>query len=261
MQEFILFKNTRIYFTDHGKGSCVVLLHGFLENSEMWTDFIPQFSKKNRIITIDLLGHGKSGCIGYVHTMELMAEAVSAVLKHLKIRRSTLIGHSMGGYVALAYADLYPDNVKGLCLVNSTASVDSIEKQKNRDRAILAVKENHKTFIRVSISNLFRPKNRKLFKNEIQSVKKEALKTPVQGIIAALEGMKIRADREALLHFGPYKKMMIISKKDPVLDFNSLLNQVSNTDVNVVILPDGHMCHIENKEDFTYNIMYFIENL
>lgn len=260
-QEFVLFKNTKIFYTDHGKGNCVVLLHGFLENAKMWEEFIPIFSRKNRVITIDLLGHGNSGCIGYVHTMELMAEAVSAVLKLKKIRKSILIGHSMGGYVALAYADLFPDAVKGICLMNSTAKPDTTLKRRNRDRAIKAVKQNHKTFIRVSISNLFRPKNRKLFKNKIQLVKKEALKTPIQGIIAALEGMKIREDREALLHFGPYKKMMIISKKDPVLNYKELLNQVINTNVIVNELPDGHMSHIENKEGFTYNVMHFIENI
>lgn len=261
MQEFVLFKNTRVYYTDQGKGNAVVLLHGFLENATMWNEFIPKFSRKNRVVTIDLLGHGQSGCIGYIHTMELMAEAVDAVLKHLKIRRATFIGHSMGGYVALAYADLYPDNVKGLCLMNSTAKPDTKQKKFNRDRAIEAVKQNHKTFIRVSITNLFRPKNRRIFNKEINQVKKEALKTPVQGIIAALEGMKIRKDREALLHFGPYKKMMIISRKDPALDYNSLKEQVANTDIFVVEFPDGHMSHIENKEDFTYNIVHFIEKL
>lgn len=86
--------------------------------------------KKNRIICIDLLGHGHTGCLGYVHSMELMAETVEAVLKHLKITRSTFIGHSMGGYVALAFAEKNPDALRGLCLMNSTASPDTLEKKK-----------------------------------------------------------------------------------------------------------------------------------
>lgn len=193
--------------------------------------------------------------------MELMAECVNAVLKHLKIRKYTLIGHSMGGYVALAYAEAYPDNIKGLCLINSTTKADSPEKKINRGRAILAVKENHKLFVKLSIANLFRPKNRTVYKKEIEAVKKEALKTPLQGIVAALEGMKIREDREVLLHFSPYKKMMILGKKDPILNYNSLINQTQNTDVRIVELPDGHMSHIENMKDFTYNIVHFIENI
>ncbi len=253
------YKGTPIFYSDEGKGTAVVLLHGFLENSTIWKQLIPQLSKKHRVICIDLLGHGNSGCLGYIHSMELMAEMVSTVLKHLKIRRSTLIGHSMGGYVALAFAEKYPDNVKGLCLANSTARADTPEKQNHRDRAIRAIKENHKTFIRMAISNLFRPKNRKQFSEAIKALKKEALKTPVQGIIAALEGMKIRADREALLHFGPYKKLMLIGKKDPVLNYEALLNQTQGTDTIVVEFPDGHMSFIENADEFSKEILHFVE--
>lgn len=261
MSRFILYKNTKINFNTFGKGKAIVLLHGFLENSSMWNALIPVLSKHHKVISIDLLGHGKTECIGYVHSMEQMAETVNAVLKHLKIRRSILVGHSMGGYVALAYCELFPDAVKGVCLMNSTALADSAERKHNRGRAIKAVKQNHKSFIRMSISNLFRPKNRTLFADEINTVKQEALKTPLQGIIAALEGMKIRSDREAILHFGPFKKMMIISKRDPVLDYNTTLKQVNNTDVTVVELPDGHMSHIENEELLSYNIVSFIENI
>ncbi|GAA3633335.1 alpha/beta fold hydrolase [Flavivirga jejuensis] len=254
------YKGINVFYTDTGKGNAVVLLHGFLENASMWDPFIPTLSKKNRIICIDLLGHGKTECLGYIHTMELMAEVVLVVLKHLKIRRSTFIGHSMGGYVALAFAEKNPDALKGLCLMNSTANADTDEKKKNRDRAIIAVKQNHKMFIRMAISNLFRPKNRTIFSEKIKHIKKEALKTPLQGIVAALEGMKIRDDREALLHFTPFKKMFIISRKDPVLDYNSLISQTKNTDVEIVEFPDGHMSHIENKSEFSYTITHFIEN-
>ncbi len=260
MSNFITYKKAKIHYSDYGKGESVILLHGFLENSTMWNDFVPKWSTKNHIITIDLLGHGQSECLGYVHSMELMADAVAKVLSHLKIKQATLIGHSMGGYVALAFAELFPDTINGLCLMNSTSTPDSIDKQKNRDRAIAVVKQNHKTFIRLSISNLFRPKNRHVFLEEIKVVKKEALKMSLQGIIAALEGMKIRKDRQDIFRSINIKKMMIISKKDPVLDYNSLLEQVENTSIQAVELPDGHMSHIENKEVFSYNIMHFIEN-
>ncbi|AUP79818.1 alpha/beta fold hydrolase [Flavivirga eckloniae] len=254
-------KGINIFYTDKGKGNAIVLLHGFLENSTMWDAFIPTLSKKNRVICIDLLGHGKTDCLGYIHTMELMAEMVEAVLKHLKIRRSTFIGHSMGGYVSLAFAEKNPDALKGLCLMNSTASADSPEKKKNRDRAIVAVKQNHKAFIRMGISNLFRPKNRTIFSEKIKLLKKEALKTPLQGIVAALEGMKIREDREVLLHFTPFKKMLIVSKRDPVLDYDALISQAKNSDVKLVEFPDGHMSFIENESDSLQSIMHFIENM
>jgi len=253
------YKGTTIYYEQIGKGNTVVLLHGFLESRTMWNDLILNISKSYNVVCVDLLGHGQTGCIGYIHTMEQMAEAVEAVLNHLKVMKATFIGHSMGGYVALAYAELFPEKVKGLCLMNSTASDDSPEKKQNRDRAIEALKQNHKTFIRLSIANLFRPKNRIIFSKEIQHLKKEALQFPIQGIIAALEGMKIRKNRVQSFRDAGYKKMMIIGHKDPALQYETLIDQVKGSDIKLVEFPDGHMSYIENKEENTYNIMHFIE--
>ncbi|MFG6686875.1 alpha/beta fold hydrolase [Mariniflexile sp. HNIBRBA6329] len=255
------YKGIHINYTDIGKGKPVVLLHGFLENLTMWDAFIPKLSKNNRIICIDLLGHGKTECLGYVHTMGLMAEAVEAVLNYLKIEQATIIGHSMGGYVALAFAEKNPKASKGLCLMNSTALPDTEEKKQNRDRAIDAVKQNYKTFIRIAVNNLFRPKNRIAFADKIKDVINEALKTPLQGIIAALEGMKIREDRQHILQSSNFNKMMIISKKDPVLDYETLIKQTKNNNIFVVEFPDGHMSHIENESEFLIQIMHFIENI
>jgi len=255
------YKGINIFYTDDGKGITIVLLHGFLENLTMWNPFIPELSKNNRIVCIDLLGHGKTDCLGYLHTMEVMADAVNAVLSHLKIGKSTIIGHSMGGYVALAFAEKYPKEIEGICLMNSTASADTLERQTNRDRAILTVKQNHKTFVRIAIVNLFRPKNKRIFSEEIKYVKKEGLNTPIQGIIAALEGMKIRKDRWQIFKNGSFRKFMIISKKDPVLDYTTLINESKNSDIDIVEFPDGHMSHIENKELFLQSILYFIDFL
>ena len=89
----------------------------------------------------------------------------------------------------------------------------------------------------------------------------ECLKTPLQGIVAALEGMKIRQDREVLLHFSPYKKMMIIGKNDPALNYNSLISQTHNTNVKIVELDGGHMSFIENESECLNAITHFIENI
>jgi pimeloyl-ACP methyl ester carboxylesterase len=253
------YKGISIYYNRVGKGDTVVLLHGFLESSTMWSNLIPQLSNTHQILCIDLLGHGQTGCLGYIHTMEQMAESVNAVLNHLKVKKAIFIGHSMGGYVALAFAELFPQKVSGLCLMNSTALDDSPEKKQNRDRAIEAIKQNHKTFIRLSIANLFRPKNRTVFANEIKKIINEALEFPVQGIIAALEGMKIRKNRLQLFKNADYKKMMIIGRKDPALHYETLIEQTTASDIEIVEFPDGHMSYIENKEENTYKILHFIE--
>jgi pimeloyl-ACP methyl ester carboxylesterase len=227
----------------------------------MWNDFIPEFSKKYRVVTIDLLGHGQTECMGYIHTMEDMADAVHAVLHELRIRKAIFAGHSMGGYVALAFAEFYPDNVKGLALVNSTSRADSDERKINRDRAIIAVKQNYSSFIRMSIANLFSEDNRDKLCEEIEQVKLEALKTPLQGIVAALEGMKIRHDREVLLHLTPYPKMLALGKKDPVLPYEDNLEQIENTAVQLVTFNDGHMSHIENRAELEKVLMDFFKKI
>ena len=257
----IIYKNTKISFTDDGKGTAVVLLHGFLENKTMWDKYVSALSKNHRVITIDLLGHGETECLGYVHTMEDQADMIFAVLISLRIRKIVLVGHSMGGYVALAFAELYPDNVKGLFLLNSTSRADSDERKINRDRAIKAVKQNHTNFVRISISNLFSEDNREVFAKEIEKVKLQALKTPLQGIVASLEGMKIRKDREVLLHFAPYLIQLVLGEKDGVLIYDDTIDQIEGTKVELTTFPDGHMSHIENEKELKIVLLEFLKKL
>ena len=256
-----IYKNTKITYSDTGKGSAIVLLHGFLENQKMWQELVPELRQKHRVITIDLLGHGESGCVGYIHSMEDNAEAVHSVLSKLRIRKAILVGHSMGGYVALAFAELYPAAVKGLVLLNSTSKADSEERKTNRSRAIKAVKKDYIAFVRLSIANLFNPDNRERLVDEIAKVRAEALKTPLQGIVASLEGMKIRKDRETLLRSAAYPSMLILGKKDPVLNYEESLKQIENTDIKIVTFPDGHMSHIENREELKNVLLDFFKSV
>ena len=253
------YKNINLHYTVQGKGSAIVLLHGFLENLTMWQEIIPHLAKKNKIICIDLLGHGKTENLGYIHTMEAQAQMVKFVLNSLKLRKYILIGHSMGGYVALAFAELFPNNIKGLCLMNSTALPDNEEKKINRDRGIKAVKQSPKTFVRLAIPNLFSEANRTKFITEIKQVTQEALKIPAQGIIAAMEGMKLRKDRTFILKSIDFPILMIISKQDPALEYSSLIEQTENTSAITQEFPDGHMSHIENKDALIDTLIKFIK--
>ena len=257
----LFYKNTKISYSDTGKGNAVVLLHGFLENQTMWRDLVPELSKKHRIITIDLLGHGETECLGYVHSMEDNADIVNAVLSKLRIRKAVFVGHSMGGYVALAFAEMFPEKVKGLILQNSTSKADSEERKTNRDRAIKAVKKDYTTFIRLSIANLFNPDNRERLTDEIENVKLEALKTPLQGVVASLEGMKIRKDRETILRSATFPMLLILGKKDGVLNYEDNLKQIENTNVKLITFPDGHMSHIENKNELKNVLVEFFTGI
>jgi pimeloyl-ACP methyl ester carboxylesterase len=261
LEHQIFYKNTPITYTDSGKGTALVLLHGFLENRKMWDPFLPELSKRYRIISIDLLGHGETAALGYVHTMEDNADAVHAVLHSLRIRKCVFAGHSMGGYVALAFAELYAEQVKGIILINSTSVADSDERKVNRDRAIRAVKQNYSNFVNLSIANLFSENNRERLAGEIADVKEQALLTPLQGIVASLEGMKIRKNREVLLHFAQFPILFILGKQDPVLNYTDALEQIEGTSAKVVTFADGHMSPIENREDLMVEIKGFMKKV
>ncbi|MFT7899834.1 alpha/beta hydrolase [Tenacibaculum ascidiaceicola] len=252
------FKETTVFYTDTGKGSSIVLLHGFLENSTMWNEVVDELSKKNRVICIDLLGHGKTGCVGYIHTMEEMAEAVKSVLRELKIRRATFVGHSMGGYVALAFAEKYPKNVKGICLMNSTSQADSEERKKLRLRAVEMAKENYETLVKMSISNLFAENMRLQLSEEIEKIREEALKIPVRGYIAATEGMRLRKNKETVLKTIE-KRLVIVGKNDPILNYTTVEEEAKRTNTSLIALPNGHMSHVEAKEELLKALTDFIK--
>ena len=255
----VKFKETTVFYTDTGKGNSVVLLHGFLENNTMWDAVVEEISKRNRVICIDLLGHGKTGCIGYIHSMEEMAEAVKAVLQELKIRRAIFVGHSMGGYVALAFAEKYSKNVKGLCLLNSTSQADSEERKKLRLRANEMAKENYETLVKMSIGNLFAEQTREQFSEVIEKVRAEALKTPVRGYIAASEGMRLRENKEAVLQTID-KRLMIAGKQDSILNYDAVVKESNRTKTTLIELPNGHMSHIEAKEELLKALANFVKS-
>ncbi|MBD81402.1 MAG: alpha/beta hydrolase [Crocinitomicaceae bacterium] len=257
---FAEYKRAKIYYSETGKGRTVILLHGFLESSNMWKTYISTLRKKYRVVSIDLPGHGNSECFGYVHTMDEMAEAVKAVLSQLKIRKASLVGHSMGGYVALAFGDLFPDNVKSICLFFSTSWADSPQKKQGRNQAIEVVKKNHKSFIRVAFPMLFRSKFRKIFGDEIKAAKEDAFRTSKQGIIAALEGMKRRRSREMLLKFAPYPIHFISGQRDPIIPVESIRAQlkIKGTVSGAILKEPGHMGHIEAPSNCLGEIFDFL---
>jgi len=255
----LLYKNVTVFYTDQGSGNAVVLLHGFLENSAMWKTIASKLVENNRVICIDLLGHGQTGCLGYVHTMETMADAVNAVLDHLSVQQFTIIGHSMGGYVALALAKQNPHRLEGLCLMNSTYEADTNDRKQLRKRAIKMAQDNYEALVHMSFMNLFSAESRTRYVEAIAQALDDAMKTPLQGYIANQQGMLLRSDQMGVLKTLRCKKLIIIGRKDSVINGEGLKVALKDVSVEVVEFSEGHMSHIENKKDLTYKLLRFIE--
>ena len=260
MLKTALYKKENITFSDQGKGRVIVLLHGFLGSHAIWKNTADNLAKSYRVISIDLPGHGSSPCFGYAHSMELMARCVKAVMDSLRLKKFVIVGHSMGGYVGLAFADLFPDNLKGLCLFHSTAYPDSEEKKKDRSRAINLVRSNKTVYTKTSIRNLFATKNLKYLKEEINFATKIAKETSQRGIIAALHGMRDRPGRDIILGLVEYPIMMVIGELDNVLPCNQLLEQselIKNKTV-LYLEHDGHFGFLESSKQTHKELRRFL---
>ncbi len=261
----IPYQDTQIRFSEEGSGYPVVLLHGYMEALDAWDEFASELSKEFRVIAIDLLGHGKTGNISTVHTMKIMAQAVEEVIKHLGIEKFVLIGHSMGGYVALEYLAEYPEKLGGLILFHSTPLADDEARKKSRDQAIEQIKAGKKVSLaKEHIQKTFSPKNYDKFVKEIGFLKIIAINhTSNEGIIAALEGMKQRQDHlETMRKYAKKIPMMLILGKDDAFIPADLPQKIDlPREIEIVYLENsGHQGYIEEKEKSLETVKHFVKN-
>ena len=241
------FKKFSIHYSITGKGKCIVLLHGFLLNIDIWSDLISHLSKKNKIIAIDLPGHGKSDCLGEICTMELMADIVNFILLENNLTTTSLIGHSMGGYVSLAFLEKYRSKVNNLVLLNSSTKEDSIERKKTRESALKVVSTNKTIFVKTTIRSLFPQKKYLVHKDLIELLTEDALKLSKQAIIASINGMKLRIDRTKILKLFNGKKYIISGIEDPIIPFSNAIKVAISSDAELIKVNSGHMSVTENK--------------
>ena len=252
-----------IAVSDSGSGNPLVLLHGFLENMDMWEELVAPLQAQHRIIRIDLPGHGASPVVAETHTMELMADMVMQALEQLGVQRFALAGHSMGGYVSLALAEAHPEAVAGLCMMHSTATADSEEKKANRLRAIAAVEDNHVAFVKEAIPNLFAPANVARFPKAIARLQEVAAQTPAQGIAAALRGMRERPDRQDVVKGFACPVLWIVGRRDPAVPYALMPNQLSlaRDSAALVLESTGHMGFVEAPVDVRFALEGFLEDV
>lgn len=239
-----------MHYRDIGTGEPVILIHGFLENGKMWDEFSKELSKDYRLIIPDLYGHGETPSIAEVHTMEKQAEGILEIMDHLKIETASLIGHSMGGYTALAIARDRGEKVKRLCLFFSSSLADNEEKKEQRLKAVETAKENRESFVKLGVKNLFDQNNLDNLREEIEFARSLALEMPLDGITAALKGMRERKDTTDVLENADYPVTIILGEFDSAVDAEKYPKELpDNQQIETHILPVGHMGHLEAPED------------
>lgn len=216
VEKFIMAGDTALHICDSEKGDrTVVLLHGYLENMLVWEEFIPLIYKDVRVIVLDIPGHGISEVKGEVHTMDYLADVVAGALDALQIEKAYIVGHSMGGYVALSVCERHPNRVAGVVLLHSTPNADSEEKRKNREREISLVKSGKKELLAKSAPEAgFAVDNRRRCQPYIEDLVEMVHLTEDEGIVALLGGMIARKDQNEMLRNMPAPQLFILGRKD-----------------------------------------------
>ena len=239
----------------------LVLLHGFMQNLDVWTPYTLALMRQMRIITIDLPGHGYSAIYGDTHTMEFMAEAVKAVLNDAGVKQCVMVGHSMGGYVTLAFADKYPEMLRGFGLLHSHALADSeVIRERRIDDCQQAV-ENRAEYVLRFIPNLFDECNRERLVQEIKDLTDLSINTQTESIVAAQRGMSLRPSRIHVLQNANVPVLFVYGKNDSRLPLEIAVSQAMLPQHAEILLLDhvGHMSHIECSEYVKSRIKNFVD--
>ncbi len=250
MEKKISWNKGQVNYLVEGEGSPVVLLHGFLENIHIWDDFITFLKQDFKVIAIDLPGFGKTSVFGENHGMTFMADTVKAVLDAENISKTILVGHSMGGYVSLAFANKYPELLKGLVLFHSHAAGDNEEGKQNRSRTMKVVEKDHKDFIASFIPLLFAEENVRRFSKEVAHLREMSFQTSKQGVMAALAGMRDREDHLELLKKAGFPIFFVVGKQDSRIPMEKILPQLSLPGQSEALILDktGHMGFVESPD-------------
>ena len=261
-ERFLKIAGADVYIADSEKGEkCVVLLHGYLESLRVWDDFVGLLTDKVRVVAIDIPGHGRSSNIASVHTMELMADVVAGVLDALEIKKVTLVGHSMGGYVALAFCAAHAERLDGLVLLSSSPNPDTDLKRENRRREIALVQAGKKDMLaRVAPEAGFAEMNRERLQRYINQLVEQVYITDDEGIVALLGGMIERKDQNEMLRHSHVKQLFIMGTHDGYIPVEAAQQFIErNPQAKVAWLDaSGHMGFIEEPEACASALLEFI---
>lgn len=251
-----------IMYEDRGSGETVVLLHGFCGSSAYWQKMIPQLSLTHRVIAADLRGHGKTSVPDGLYSMETMADDIAGLLSHLEISKATLFGHSLGGYVTLAFAEKYPDRLSAFSLVHSTAYPDDENGKEGRLKAIESIQEKGMdSFIEGLVPRLFAPEHVASMPEAVQLAKQIGFATSSKGAIHTLQGMRERPDRNSVLGAVDLPVLLVAGTEDQVIPPAKTFSQEGRHIHTAAIAGAGHMSMLEAPDKLIKAMEDFLRNI
>jgi pimeloyl-ACP methyl ester carboxylesterase len=245
-----------ISYTDVGQGAPLLLIHAFPTDRRLWEVQQEGLKKYFRVITLDLWGFGQSSQVdGQAVTMGEYAEEVKQLLDQLHIKKAIIAGESMGGYIALAFLDKYPDKIDGLILSDTQSIADSPETKTKREAQALDVLEHGTSHL----IDGFMPK-------ALSSNASEQLKITLRHILeaqlatamaSALRGMALRSDTSALLADSSLPMLIITGDQDTLISPQQSKNMhaLAKNSKLIVIANAGHLSSLEQPEQWNQAVM------
>jgi len=251
MIKFFKVEGKQLAYTDEGRGDVIVLLHGYLESHIIFGGVAEKLSSHFRVVSVDLPGHGQSETVSECHSMEMMAGRINMLLGHLGIDRILLTGHSLGGYVALAFVELFPEKLAGYCLFHSHPFADTpaaISRREREKSVVLAGKK--RIMYPGNIRKMFSPDNLAKMPEEIEKSNMIASQTPDEGITAVLNGMISRPSRLQLMEKGDVPLLWILGVYDQYIDYRHAAESVTlpGNAALATLYDTGHLGFVEEPE-------------
>jgi len=244
-------------FRVEGEGATIVFLHGFLESISMW-EYLELSNLPCKKVFIDLPGHGKSELNANFDapTLQFFADEVLMVLNHLQIDCFSVVGHSMGGYLALILKQQMTACEK-VILLNSNFWADNEQKRKDRVRMADIAFKAKRVLINESIPNLFG--NPADFKEEIDKLKSEAMEMSSEAIANSSLAMRERTDFSEEVNSNPADYFIIHGEKDRLIPLEDIKSKTKNHSQLYFIPNAGHMAHIESSKKVIHLIKEIIK--
>lgn len=247
----------------HGSQAALVLLHGYCGSSAYWEKAAAELAATNRIIAPDARGHGRSSSPDDgIYAMELYADELAELLNALNVEKAILLGHSLGGYITLAFAERYSDKLIAFGLVHSTALPDSDEAKGKRDKAVEALEQHGvPDFVDALIPKLFAADRLEGLRPEVERCKEIGRATSLHGAVATAKGMKTRVDRSDIILQSKLPVLLVAGEKDGVIPIASTFAAVNANTRKVELGEAGHMSMLECPAQLVEEISSFIRSI
>ena len=263
----LTYKNAFVSYAVTGKGNTVVLLHGFGEDENIWNHLVGKLKTDFRVIVPDIPGSGKSTILkdgNNIVSIDDYAEVIIKILEKETVTNCTIIGHSMGGYITLAFAEKYPKLLNGFGLFHSSAFADTDERKQARLKSIKYLQKNDPvSFLKKSIPDLFTEQYKQKHRDVIEKLINGGKSFSSQALIQHQQAMINRPDRIKVLQNAEVPILFIIGEKD-----KAILLQISLAQCHLpvkshihILKNSAHMGMLEEKKISTDAIISFLCNI